>query len=87
MATAGQDKMIKLNEIRGSMVEVLSLQSKSFVNDFCFEDSGKLLFTGCQDSKIHIWNLRKRRMVSTFGSHSEPVGLPGANGRSTASST
>lgn len=52
---------------------MLSLESKSFVNDFCFEESGKLLFGACQNSKIHIWNLPKRRMVSAFGSHSEKV--------------
>jgi WD40 repeat protein len=75
LVTAGQDKTIKITELRGSMAEILSMESKSFVNDFCFEDSGKLLFAGCQNSKIHIWNLGKRRMVSAFGSHSEPVRL------------
>jgi WD40 repeat protein len=55
------------------MAEILSLKTNSFVNDFCFEDSGKLLFAGCQNSKIQIWNLSKKRMVSAFGSHSEPV--------------
>ena len=55
------------------MLEMISLESKSFVNDFSFEESGKLLFAGCQNSKIHIWNLSKRRMISAFGSHSEQV--------------
>ena len=73
VVTSGQDKSIKITEIKGSMLEFFSLQSPSFVNDFSFDESGKLLFAGCQDSKINIWNLSKKRKVSSFGSHSEAV--------------
>ena len=73
IATAGQDKTIKLTELKGSLNEIISMDSPSFVNDFCFDDSSKLLFAGCQNSKINVWNLPKKRLISSFGNHSESV--------------
>lgn len=73
LATAGQGRKIKITETRGMMNEILELNSPTYVNDLAFEDSSKLLFVAGQDSKIGVWNLSKKKLISKFGSHSEPV--------------
>ena len=55
------------------MMELMTMNNPSFVNDFCLDDSNKLLFCGSQNSKIHVWNIQKKRLVSTFGSQTDAV--------------
>lgn len=71
--TAGQNKRLIATECKNSMMEIMSMDNPSFVNDFCFDDSNKHLFCASQNSKIHMWNISKRRLVSTFGSQTESV--------------
>ena len=73
IATAGQDRKIKITEAKGLMNEIIELSSPTYVNDLSFDDSSKILFAAGQDSKIGVWNLSKKKLICKFGAHSEPV--------------
>ena len=73
VATASQDKTIKLWEIRtGKLLATLKGHQKS-ATSVAFSPNGKLLATGSDDNTVNLWNVEDRTLRATLAGHAHHV--------------
>ncbi|KAL0055641.1 hypothetical protein WJX82_002724 [Trebouxia sp. C0006] len=76
VVTAGVSGQLALNYVTGTVMGVLPPQLDSFlpvVNTVCFSKGSKFLATGCANSEIKVWNLKRQNVRNVIKDHNKAV--------------
>jgi WD40 repeat protein len=73
LATACQDRMVRIWELDSGTQVGTPMQHTGSVNDVEYSPDGALLVTGCDDGTARVWDVRQRMEILAPVRHAAPV--------------